>query len=575
MKDFFKMTLATVVGFLLVSMLSSIVSMAVFFALIMQSYDSPKAVLNDDSVLRLKLNGVLQERSEGDEYAAFMSAIGDYVDVLGLDKLRSALKKAAKEDKVKALYLQCEMLSGTPGQIEELREMLVKFKESGKPIYAYADQYTQGAYWLASVADEKWLNPSGQVLMTGMSSSTMFMKRALDKLGVEMQIFKVGTFKSAVEPYILTEMSDANREQMQQFNDVIWDKMKSDIGNDRIQEYADKGMFFGATTAALDYELVDSLVYKSDVKKLIEKRLGDDIDYVGYKTVNSAVEMPAGSTHKIAVLYASGAIDDGRGDGINSEKIARQLDKLRKDDDVKAVVYRIHSPGGSAFGSEQMWYAAEQLRKEKPLIVSMAGYAASGGYYMSCNADTIVAQHTTLTGSIGIFGMFPSVEGLVDKVGLDFDGVKTAEFADFGQTTRSMTEGERAILQRYIESGYELFTRRCAEGRGMDIDALKAVAEGRVWTGLDAKRIGLVDELGGLDRAIEIAAEKAGLANYKVKEYPKKKDFMTELIEKIYGGAEDRVMAKKLGVAAQYVPLYERMMNMTGAQALMPYVVGL
>ncbi len=575
MKDFLKMTFAAMLGFIIVSTASTIISVIVFMALILSSSSSDTvASIDDDSVMRIQLSGRIVERSLSDDFTTIMQEIDDSYVQLGLDDLRSALRKAAEEESVKALYLECGQLAGAPAQLEELYQMVEGFKSSGKPIYAYGDTYTQGTYWIASLANKRWLNPQGNILITGMSATPMFYKRALEKLGVDMQIFKVGTFKSAVEPYILTEMSEANRLQMQQYLSGIWEKMKSDIGNPLLQQYADSGLFFSPAETTIEYNLVDSLVFESDVEDLIAEQLDlDDIDIVSIKKVNAAVSLPSSSTHRIAVLYADGGIDDGSSEGIISSEIVEELNDLRDNDKVKAVVLRINSPGGSAFGSEQMWYAAEQLRKVKPLIVSMSGYAASGGYYMACNADTIVAQHTTLTGSIGIFGMFPNVQGLTDKLGVDFDVVKTAEFADFGMITRPMKDSERLILQNHVNNGYELFTRRCADGRSMDIAQLKAIAEGRVWTGADALRLGLVDELGGLDRAVEIAAEKAQLANYSVKNYPEKKNFMEELLEVLSSQAQVQIQANKIGIPSYLIPIYNNVMHTVGIQALMPYQV--
>lgn len=580
MKGFFKIVFATLVALFVFFGLSAMLSMCTLMGI--ASMSQSETVLTEHSVLRLKLSGAIVERSESEDMESLRNLMGDNASTVAIGDVRVALKRAAANvDKIDAVYLDCGMLGGAPASIEELRELLVRFKEeTGLPIVAYADSYTQGSYWLATVADSVFLNPHGTLALSGMTMNTMFMRKAMDKIGVEMQIFKVGTFKSAVEPYMLDKMSDANRLQMTKVTDGIWGAMAMDIAEARgveravVDGYVDAGGFLRGAELALEMGLVDGLKYRKDVTDMMEEVWSDDVHFVSVGAMRRVPDNASYKANKVAVLYASGGIDDGSTDGIDSEKVVKELNRLADDDKVKAVVMRVNSPGGSAYGSEQMWDAARRLKEKKPLVVSMGDYAASGGYYMSCIADTILARRTTLTGSIGIFGMFPNVEGLTEKIGVSFDGVKSHELADFGNITRPMTGSERALLQSYIEQGYETFVGRCAESRGMSVDAIKAVAEGRVWLGGDALELQLVDVMGGLDDAIGMAAEMAGLTdNYAVAEYPKQKDLYTMLLEQMSGEMEVRALKSVLGDDARWYEWYRRLAGATGVQALMPYYV--
>ena len=529
MKNFFKTTLAVFVALVLFSIVSVIVSISMLGAI--ASMSSAETTLQDNSVLRINLTGSLTERVNEESLEYLLAQANNQPTPLGLNDLRSALDKAATSDQIEGVYLNCGSLSASPASAHELRTLLENFKtESGKPIYAYGDNYSQSAYWVASVADTLILNPQGTIGLVGMATQIPFFREALDKLGVKMEIFKVGTFKSAVEPYILDEISEPNRLQNEKMLNGIWTEMIADItasrsiSADDVNRFVDEGMVFGESSDIVQLGLIDGLKYRNEMTVFLKEQFGQDYKMVSLKQMKSAPSTDKFSMNKVAVLYAVGEIDSGSEGEMNSEDIVKELNRLADNDDVKAVVLRVNSPGGSAFGSEQMWFAAKQLRAKKTLIVSMSDYAASGGYYMSCIADTIVAQPTTLTGSIGIFGMFPNFAGVTDKLGINFSTVKTNELSDFGNTMRPMTDSERVILQNYINRGYELFISRCAEGRNTSNDEIKRVAEGRVWTGADALSLGLVDVLGGLDDAIAIAASKAGLTdNYAFAEYPKQK----------------------------------------------------
>lgn len=579
MKNFFKTVGAMLVALILFSVVSGVFSMMILIGLASMP-TTPVTKITSDSVFKLKLDGAIVERSENSELMMLRSMLNKSETVVAIDDVRESLQKAADNKNIKALYLDVANLAGSPALVEELRSLIIDFKnKSSKPIYAYGDYYSQSGYWLATVADTLIINPQGSLLLSGVQMQTMFMSRAMDKLGVEMQIFKVGTFKSAVEPYFRTDMSEANRLQMQRIADVIWSDIANDIATSRnitisqIDDYVNSGAFLGSSESALQAGLVDAIKYRSDADAMIKELVGD----VKMLSLNDMINLPSTkpySANKIAVLYATGGIDDGSDSGMKSDVIVKELNKLAKNDKVKAVVLRVNSPGGAVFGSEQMWYAAKQLKEKKPLIVSMSGYAASGGYYMSCIADTILAYNTTLTGSIGIFGVFPNLEGIVDKVGVDFDGVKTHDLSTFGDMTRPMSPSEKALMQKYIEQGYEQFTSRCADGRQMSIDSIKAIAEGRVWMGSDAINIGLVDEIGGFADAIAIAAEKASLDdNYSVAEYPAKKDIYTILMEEFNMELTARSVKSKLGEYAYLYDQYMMLLNARGAQALMPYYI--
>ena len=584
MKNFFKTTLAVFVALILFSIVSVIVSISMLGAI--ASMGSAETTLQDNSVLKINLTGSLTERVNEESLEYLIAQANNQPTPLGLNDLRSSLKKATDSDQIKGVYLNCGSLAASPASAQELRTLLENFKtESGKPIYAYGDNYSQAAYWVASVADTLMLNPQGTIGLVGMATQIPFFHEALDKLGVKMEIFKVGTFKSAVEPYILDEISEPNRLQNEKMLNGIWSEMLADITTSRaisaekINQFIDNGLAFSEVNDIVALGFADSAMYRNEMTAFLKEQFGEDYKMVTIKQMTTVPSTEKFSINKVAVLYATGEIDSGSEGEMNSEDIVKELNRLADNDDVKAVVLRVNSPGGSAFGSEQMWFAAKQLRAKKPLIVSMSDYAASGGYYMSCIADTIVAQPTTLTGSIGIFGMFPNFAGVADKIGVNFSTVKTNEIADLGNTMRPMTDSERIILQNYINRGYELFISRCAEGRNTSNDEIKLVAEGRVWTGADALSLGLVDALGGLEDAIAIAAEKAGLTdNYAVAEYPVQKDALTQLLEDLTGEDLSTTLLKwqlrnhpELSILNSQLSI----LNMQGVQAIMPYRIEL
>ncbi|MCI7729585.1 MAG: signal peptide peptidase SppA, partial [Bacteroidales bacterium] len=575
MKQFFKMFFASLLALVVASLLSiwffvSIITAMTTFA--SQSESTTK--LDDVTVFEIKLSGSLSDRSNSDEFDELMNSLDKKSFSLTLENLRIALDKAAASSQVKCLYLKCGNLSASPAAIEEARQLIAKFKEeTNLPIYAYADNYNVNTYWIATLADKIYLNNQGILDIHGCVASPMFYKRALDKLGVKMQVFKVGTFKSAVEPYILTEMSEANRLQLNRMVEGLWQSVEEDIVNTRnisatdLNKYANEGLFFADNNITVEMGLIDSLVYEQDVKEIIKNEFGKNADFVGVNYMSKVNVTSDFSANKIAVLYANGDIDGNSDSSMDSEEIVKELNKLAKNDKVKAVVLRVNSPGGSAYGSEQMWYAAQQLKSKKPLIVSMGAYAASGGYYMSCMADTIVAENTTLTGSIGIFGMMPDIQGLTDKLGLDVDIVKTHNYSDLGNVFRPMTQNEKNLMQNQVNRGYDLFVKRCADGRGIPENRIREIAEGRVWLGKDALNLGLVDVIGGLDEAVEIAAEKADLDVYAVSSYPKKKTLVEMFTGDFINNVSLKILKNKLGGDAELFNQYLYLKNMTGIQA--------
>lgn len=584
MKDFLKFTLATVTGIIVSGVVLFFISILVFFGI--ASSSESETQVRKNSIMMLELNGALVERSQENP---FDFLLGEENTTYGLDDILSSIKKAKENEDIKGIYIQASWLGTGFASLEEIRNALKDFKESGKFIVAYGDNYSQGLYYLASVADKVLLNPQGMVEWKGLASTPMFLKDLLAKIGVEMQVFKVGTYKSAVEPFIATEMSPANREQVNVYLSSIWGQLTSDVAASRkmsadsLNAVADRMLAFYPAEKSVQYGLVDTLMYKNDVRNYLKTMVGVDKDdrmpVLGLKDmVNVKKNVPKDkSGNVIAVYYAYGEIDGGSSsatgeEGINSKKVIRDLRKLQEDEDVKAVVLRVNSPGGSAYGSEQIWYAISELKKEKPVIVSMGDYAASGGYYISCNADTIVADPTTLTGSIGIFGMFPNAKGLADKIGVSFDVVKTNQYADFGMLARPMNDGEKGLVQMYVNRGYDLFLTRCSDGRGISKEELDKIAQGRVWTGSTAKELGLVDELGGLDKALEIAVAKAKVDAYTVMNYPKKESFFESLMNTNPGNyIKARMLKGTMGEIYQQFGALENFDKADRIQARIPF----
>ncbi len=508
------------------------------------AFVTPETVLEDNTIYRIDMSGELVERAnESSPMDMILSEVGkkEAATQIGLDDLLSNIALAKNDDKVLGIYLRGGEMVVAPASAKALRDALVDFKESGKFIIAYSDSYSQTNYYIASVADKICLNAVGSVSWDGMSAQKMYFTNLMNKLGIEMQILKVGTFKSAVEPYFRTSMSAEDRKQTEQYLTGIWDEIKSAVAQSRqltteqLDNYADEFMSVQPHNKYVYYGFVDTLVYIQDMDTILRK-LANTKDYkiLTHSKMTNVKREQSEAKDKVAIIYAEGQIYDGGDKGISDTEMIKTINKIHKDEDVKTVVLRVNSPGGSANASEQIWHAITTLQaKGLPVVVSMSDYAASGGYYISCLADYIYAEPTTLTGSIGIFGTVPNFKNVREKVGLDVDAVCTNRHSNlnYNMALQGMNSEEYAIMQAMVERGYELFTSRCAEGRGMSQDSIKAIGEGRVWLGKDAVEIGLVDELGNINSAIQKAAELAGLDAYQLATYPEKKDQIQEILE--------------------------------------------
>ena len=536
MKQFWLNVLATFVGIMAVGAFSCIMFFVMLIAVLASGDDTP--TVSDNSVLKISLSGSITDQAPADNPIASIFGSNGATEAQGLDVLISAIQVAKDNNNIKGIYIEGGALQSDYATNEELRRALLDFKKSKKWIIAYADSYTQGAYYIASVADKVFLNPSGLLDWHGIAHQSTFYTGLMEKLGVKAQVFKVGTFKSAVEPFTLKQMSEANRLQMSVLIGGLWKDICASVGasrnisSDSLNAYADRYL---ALADAQDYKklkMVDELTYIDQVREQLHERVGDDFSMIDPSTL-AALEQPQG-TENIAVYYASGNIVDVAGTGalmggddeIVGDKVVSDLDALAKNDDIKAVVLRINSGGGSAYASEQMWRAIQLLKQKKPVVISMGGVAASGGYYMACGANRIFADPTTITGSIGIFAMIPEASGLLtQKLGLNFDVVKTNRASDFGARGLKIDEMGGAALQKHVNHGYTLFLKRVADGRtaaghkmtAADVDK---IGQGRVWTGRKALEIGLVDQLGNLNEAVAYAAKLTKIQDYGVASYP-------------------------------------------------------
>ncbi len=572
MKKFILIVCGSFVGAFLAFLIFLFAAMIMSFGIMgsMGSSGKKAVSVNKHSILKLDLGTTINERSGGEEIDMMTLLSGDIIPSdLGLNTMISAIENAAEDDKIEGIYIECNGVNAAPATLKAVRRALKEFKKSGKWIAAYGHEgINQADYYLASVADSIYLNPVGAVDLHGFGSVTPYMKKLFDKVGVEMQVVRVGSFKSAVEPYILSEMSEANRLQQEHYLGAIWNDMRDSIAADRklassaLNTLCDSVVVCFNTQRLIKEKLVDKLVYLDEMEDILRARTKvdkkDDLNYVSPDDIADDLELPAIGDH-IAVVYAVGEIDGATGmlsgeEGIDSKKLSETIHKLANDDNVKGMVFRVNSPGGSAFGSEQIWKAIKDFKATgKPVAVSMGDYAASGGYYISCLADRIFAERTTITGSIGIFGMIPSYQELVEnKLGVHMESVKTNENADLGATGKKLNPVQLAAMQNMVNEGYELFTKRCADGRHVSQDSIKKIAEGRVWDGITAKQIGLVDEFGGIAKAVKWVAQKAKLGDdYNTQNYPEMKDPFQAMLEKYTQTRYESRMREEMG------PLYE------------------
>lgn len=587
MKDFFKYVGATVVGLIAFTIIAGLIGIMSIVGMI-ASGEAAKTV-SDNSVLVLNLSGQMQERTEDNLFEQFT---GGVLGGLGLEQTLAAVQKAKDNERIKGIYIEAGALGASYAQLQELRDALQDFRRSGKWIVAYGDIYTQGAYYVASAANKIYLNPQGMIDWHGIGAQPIFLKDVMAKFGVRMQVLKVGKYKSATETFTDDKMSDPNRAQTQAYINGLWQNVLKAVSDSRkisvgqLNQYADQMVTFGDPKDFVKAKFVDALLYadqvKAEVKKILKLNEDESISQLSIADMGNVKEK-SNKGEAIAVYYAYGDIVDSPMTGgllggdhqIVATEVVKDLERLMDDEDVKAVVIRVNSGGGSAYASEQIWHQIEMLKQKKPVVISMGGMAASGGYYMSCNSNWIVAEPTTLTGSIGIFGMFPDMSQLLtQKLGVKFDEVKTNRNATFGTTARPMNEEEMSYLRAYIGRGYSLFRKRVADGRRMTTDQVEALAQGHVYLGQDALKIKLVDQLGGLDAAITKAAQIAKLKEYYTISYPEQKDFLTQFMEASnLGNNLDEQMRNAFGIYYEPFYLLKQMNQLNPIQARIPFII--
>ena len=587
MKQFFKMLFASVLGVFISAGILMIIGFIMLIGMISSlgsSSSSDYKLRYDEKVLALPLKGGLPEVSAESSFGSLFSNEKS----LSLSDILSAIEAAKENDNIKGVYLDVSYLATGTANIDAIRRKLIDFKKDGKFVVAYADSYTQGCYYLSSVADKIFLNPLGVLQLSGFASQTIFYKGILKKVGVEMQVFKVGTHKGAVEPFMLDKLSDENREQITSYQQGVWGNVVNGIASarglsaDDINSFADNGLMYSPAAKAVECGFVDELMYRDDVENYIKELAGIEsknnlrtVSIAKMKNIKSNNPVKRGD--RIAVIYAEGEITssdlayDYNNSSYITEKFVDELIKLKKDKGVKAIVMRINSPGGSGYISEQIWKQVNEIKKDKKIVVSMGNVAASGGYYMSCAADKIISEANTLTGSIGAYGIFPNASELFNKMDITTDVVKTNKFADFGDISRPMRNDEKALLQGYLEGFYDVFLTRCADGRGMTKEEINKIGQGRVWTGEQALEIGLVDEIGGIDRAIEAAAELAGLNDYSVRTVVVSSDPFMEYLRKQMGDMKSSVIKEALGGDYELYNTIRMIRRTIGIQARMPY----
>jgi protease-4 len=589
MKQFFKMMFASALGAFVTISIFMLTGFVLLVGMISSIGKSSYVYIPDknEKVFRLTLNGTMTDLSVE---SPFGNLFGEAP--LSLKETLSAIEKAKENDRIEGIYLDATYLSTGTASVDAIRRALIDFRKSGKFIVAYADNYTQRCYYLSSVADKVFLNPQGLLELTGVASLTTFYKGILKKAGIDIQVFKVGTYKGAVEPFMLDKLSDENRAQITSYQQGIWNNIVDNIAaarnisKDEINDFANNGHMFSSAEKTVEYGLVDELKYREDAENYIKELVGIEPDKK-LKTINPAKmknikpkdekKKHQKTTDLIAVIYAEGEIIASEHVPAYSESnyitedLADELIKLKKNKDVKAVVMRVNSPGGSGYISEQIWKQVNELKKSKKIVISMGNVAASGGYYISCAADKIISEANTLTGSIGVFGILPNATELFHKLDVTTDVVKTNTYADFGDISRPMREDEKALMQGSVERFYDVFLTRCSDGRGMTKEAINNIAQGRVWTGEQALDIGLVDEIGDLDRAVEVAAELAELTDYNIETISKSNDPFTNYLKKQMGEIKASVVKDALGKDADLFQMLQTIKRAYGIQARLPY----
>ncbi|MEI6678817.1 MAG: signal peptide peptidase SppA [Mariniphaga sp.] len=587
MKIFWKAFLASLLAIIVASFL--MIFILVGFISAITSFKDQTVTIKNQSLLLLKLDSRIVERKSNNPFEDFEILGIKAANTTGLNQILSCIEKAKTDDRIKGIYLELSDINSGYATIEEIRNALIDFKTSGKFIYTYADMISQKAYYLATVSDSLIMNPLGMFDFRGLNAEHTFFKKALDKFGIEMQVVrgKNNKFKSAVEPYLFDKMSDANREQTSVYLNTIWNHVlkgisaRRSIPVDSLNKYANEVMTFQKADKALKYKFFDNLKYRdqvlTDFRKLTSLGPNDEIPVVSvseYDKVPKMIGTGGLAKDRIAIVYAEGEID-GTSDGpyqIDSKEVSKGIREARTDTAVKAIVIRVNSPGGSAYGSEVIWREVILAQKVKPVIVSMGDYAASGGYYIACGADAILANPTTITGSIGVFGTIPNLSGLLtDKIGITFDNVSTNEHSDMPSMTRKMTPFEKNLMQSYVESTYGTFIAHVADGRKKSTTFIDSIGQGRVWSGVNGKANGLVDEFGGLNDAVKLAATKAGIKHYRIKELPKQKDTFEELMKSFSTKLQNSIFQSKLGESYHLWESFSREAHANGIYARMPF----
>ncbi|MCF6365902.1 MAG: signal peptide peptidase SppA [Bacteroidales bacterium] len=584
MKGFFNHVLASMLGTFLVLVFIVIVNLIIIVGMISSigSLSGEELTIEENSILHLDFKNAVADRSSAKpNFSTF-----ELEKTLSLRSVTEAIENAKEDDRIKGIYLDLSILQVGMASVEEIRNALKDFKNSGKFIIAHAEYYTHKSYYLASVADKVYLTPEGIIQFTGLSAQIMFFKSMLEKLGIEPEIIRHGKFKSAVEPFMLDEISDANKEQTLKYIGSIWNTIlkgiseERDISVERLNTYADS-ILIRNDKSSKNLNFVDALKYKDEVLEELKKLSGNDklqlvsaINYLSSEKDIQKILNPA--EENIAIIYAQGSIISGLGTEkeIGSETLSKAIREARQDSSVKAIVLRINSPGGSSLASEVIWRETVLAQKEKPFYVSMGDVAASGGYYIACMADTIVAQPNTITGSIGVFGLLFNTKELMNDVGININAVNTNKYSDFGSPARKMSAFERGVIQSTVEDVYSTFITHVAEGRNMTTEQIDEIGQGRVWSGVDAKEIGLVDVLGGLQTTIDLAAKKAGLTEYGIKTFPEK-DKLTMIIEGILTDAKSSFVEEELGNSYVYYKYLKDVVKIQGIQARMPYFVNI
>lgn len=589
MKQFLKYVLATVTGIILVLIIVGILGGISLVGLAAKSASTTQ--VEENSVYTLKLSGMLNERAASNPLAELTGQVSEN---LGLDNMLEAIQKAKENENIKGIYIEAGAFSSdTPASSHAIREALLDFKKSGKWIVAYSDSYTQNTYYICSVADKVYLNPEGMLDWHGLGGESYYVKDLLAKFGVKFQAVKVGKYKSAVEMLTADQMSDFDREQTMAYLNGIWKVMLDDVSKSRkvsvdsLNAYADQLLTFADQKELVSKKMVDELMYTDEVKGEIKKLLKIDAKEEIKQLTTGEMQNVKGAKKEgdqIAVYYAYGEIVDSEtgsmtdtDHNIVANTVCKDLEKLMNDDDVKAVVLRVNSPGGSAYASEQIWRAVTNLKAKKPVVVSMGGYAASGGYYISCNANYIYTEPTTLTGSIGIFGMFPDVSQLLtQKLGVKFSEVKTNKHSAFGAVSRPLNADETALLEQYIDRGYKLFRKRVADGRKLKVEQVEEIAQGRVWLGNDALPIKLVDAVGSLNDAVKKAAELAKLKEYHATAYPEEESWLSSLFDSVTKKSYlDEEMQAALGEYYEPLRFLKSLDKQSVIQARMPYIINI